>query len=137
MTEPILPPPEIADALRDDVVAWLTTVRRDGQPQASPVWFVYDDATGFTIYSRPDAPRLRNISRHPRVSLNLDSDEGDRVISVEGVAVVTDGPSSDASPAYQTKYAERMTRMGYTPGRFAAEYSTVIRVAATRWRVDV
>ncbi|HUG75078.1 MAG TPA: TIGR03667 family PPOX class F420-dependent oxidoreductase [Acidimicrobiia bacterium] len=137
MTDPVLPPAKIAEALDTEPVAWLTTVRRDGQPQASPVWFVYDDAAGFTIYSRPDAPRLRNIGRHPRVSLNLDSQDGGRVISVEGIAVITDEPPSDAHPGYREKYLERMTRMGYTPERFAAEYSSVVRVAATRWRVDV
>ncbi|MEX2323046.1 MAG: TIGR03667 family PPOX class F420-dependent oxidoreductase [Acidimicrobiia bacterium] len=136
MTDPSLPPAAIAEALDKAAVAWLTTVRRDGQPQASPVWFVYDDA-GFTIYSRPDAQRLRNIGRHPRVSLNLDSEEGGRVVTVEGIAVITDGPPSDAHLSYREKYLERMTRMGYTPERFAAEYSSVVRVVATRWRVDV
>lgn len=137
MTDPPLPPPEVVGTLEREVVAWLTTVRRDGQPQASPVWFVYDDEAGFTIYSRPDAQRMRNIGRHPRVSLNLDSEDGGRVISVEGIAVVAEGPPNDADPRYQAKYLERMTRMGYTPERFAAEYSSVVRVAATRWRVDV
>jgi PPOX class probable F420-dependent enzyme len=137
MTDPVLPPATIAGTLDTEVVAWLTTVRRDGQPQASPVWFVYEDDAGFTIYSRPDAQRMRNIGRHPRVSLNLDSKNGGRVISVEGVAVITDGPPSDANSSYREKYIERMTRMGYTPERFAAEYSSVVRVAATRWRIDV
>jgi PPOX class probable F420-dependent enzyme len=137
MTDPILPPAEIAERLDKELVVWLTTVRRDGQPQASPVWFVYADDAGFTIYSRPDAQRMRNLGLHPRVSLNLDSEQGRRVVSVEGVAVIIDGPPSDAHPRYREKYLERMTRMGYTPERFAAQYSSVVRVAATRWRVDV
>jgi hypothetical protein len=80
---------------------------------------------------------MRNLGLHPRVSLNLDSEQGRRVVSVEGVAVIIDGPPSDAHPRYREKYLERMTRMGYTPERFAAQYSSVVRVAATRWRVDV
>jgi PPOX class probable F420-dependent enzyme len=137
VTDPLLPPAEVAQVLEREVVVWMTTVRRDGQPQASPVWFVYDDATGFTIYSRPDAQRMRNIARHPRVSLNLDSEDGNRVIIAEGIAVATEGPPCDADSGYLEKYLERMTRLGYTPERFAAEYSSMVRVAATRWRVDV
>ncbi len=57
--------------LREELIVWLTTVRADGQPQTSPVWFLWDGET-FLIYSRPDAARLRNIAANRRVSLNLD-----------------------------------------------------------------
>lgn len=28
--------------LREERIAWLTTVRADGQPQSVPVWFLWD-----------------------------------------------------------------------------------------------
>ena len=31
-----------AERLRGEQVAWLTTVRADGQAQSSPVWFLWD-----------------------------------------------------------------------------------------------
>jgi PPOX class probable F420-dependent enzyme len=119
--------------LEDAVVIWLTTVRPDGQPQASPVWFVVDEGE-FLIYSRDDAPRLRNIAANPRVSLNLDSDEGGDVVTIEGRAQVVDGPSSLEHRGYQDKYAAHIRTLGYSPDEFAAAYSVAIRVTPSRAR---
>jgi predicted pyridoxine 5'-phosphate oxidase superfamily flavin-nucleotide-binding protein len=30
------------ERLREEKIAWLTTVRADGQPQSVPVWFLWD-----------------------------------------------------------------------------------------------
>ena len=46
--------------LREERIAWLTTVRADGsdgQPQSVPVWFLWDGET-FLVYSRPDRQKL-------------------------------------------------------------------------------
>lgn len=123
-----------ADALvADAAVAWLTTVRADGQPQASPVWFVLDDDE-FLIYNRSDTPRIRNIAANPRVSLNLDSNEGSDVLTIEGTARVVEGPASVDHPEYQSKYAMRIADLGYTPEQFAEGYPVAIRVKPERWR---
>ena len=123
-----------ADALLEDaVVVWLTTVRSDGQPQASPVWFVIDNDE-FVIYSRDGTPRARNITANPRVSLNLDSNEGGDVLTIEGVARIVDGPPSPDDTAYQKKYAKRLKQIGYTPETFATGYPVVIRVSPKKWR---
>jgi len=115
------------------VVLWLTTVRTDGQPQASPVWFVVDDGE-FVVFSRSGTPRVRNIATNPRVSLNLDSNEGGDVLTIEGEARIVDGPPSTESAAYQHKYGTRMAQLGYTPESFAAGYPVAIRVRPKRWR---
>ena len=47
--------------LRSEQVAWLTTVRADGQAQSSPVWFLWDGET-FLVYSQPGAPKVRNVT---------------------------------------------------------------------------
>jgi PPOX class probable F420-dependent enzyme len=119
--------------LADAAVAWLTTVRSDGQPQASPVWFVVDD-DDFLIYSMP-TQRVRNIGTHPKVAVNLESNDGSDVVSVEGTARIVNGPSSLDHEAYMTKYRSMIERMGSTPEEFASAYSIPIRVTPTRWRV--
>ena len=58
--------------LREEEVAWLTTVRADGQPQSVPLWFLWD-GKAFLIYSQQDRQKLKNIGRNPRVGLNLNS----------------------------------------------------------------
>jgi PPOX class probable F420-dependent enzyme len=82
--------------LRTEQILWLTTVRADGQPQASPVWFVWDGET-FLIFSQPDAQKLRNLAANPRVAVHVDTDEaGEDVVTIDGTAAVDpDMPSSD------------------------------------------
>ena len=119
--------------LKDAAVIWLTTVRPDGQPQASPVWFVVDDGE-FLIYSQPNSPRLRNIATNPRVSLNLDSNEGSDVLTIEGEARLLAGPSNKDHAAYQAKYQTLIARLGSDPESFAVAYSVPLKVKPGRWR---
>jgi len=119
--------------LADAVVAWMTTIRADGQPQSSPVWFVIDDGD-FLIYSMSSS-RIENIAANPKVSLNLDSNEGSDVVSVEGTARIASGPSCADHPGYLDKYERLIEQMGSTAPEFAAAYSIPIRVTPTRWRV--
>jgi PPOX class probable F420-dependent enzyme len=121
--------------LRDEMVAWLTTTSDDGTPQPVPVWFLWDGAGSFLIYSKPGTAKLRNIAERPRVSLNLDGNGvGGDVVVVLGSGAVSDDPPADALPGYAEKYAAFIARNGWTPESFAAEYSVPLRVTATRLR---
>ena len=44
--------------LREEEVAWLTTVRPDGQPQSVSIWFLWDGET-FLIYSQRGRQKLK------------------------------------------------------------------------------
>lgn len=127
--------PAIAERLERAVVAWLTTVSADGQPQTSPVWFLWQDGR-FVIYSLAGAPRVRNLRGNPRVALNLDGDgRGGEIVSFEGTAVLDDeGPSSSAVPAYQAKYLPLIAGYGWTAESFARDYPQRIAVTPTRLR---
>ncbi len=57
--------------LREEYLVWLTTVRADGLPQPSPVWFLCDGES-VLVFSQPDTQKLRNIERDPKVSLHFD-----------------------------------------------------------------
>ena len=122
--------------LRSEQVAWLTTVRADGQAQSSPVWFLWDGET-FLLYSQPGAQKVRNVGVNPKVSLHLGDDgAGGDVVSVEGTATVEpDGPRADRVEGYLAKYQTAIEALGYEPGPFARTYSTPIRVYQTRARV--
>ena len=124
-----------AERLRKEAVAWLTTVGGDGTPQPSPVWFHWDGET-VLIYSQPNTPKLRNIERYPRVSLNFNSTEsGGNVVILTGQAVVDrNAPSAAEHPAYLAKYGDDIVQIGYTAESFAASYSTAIRFTPTKLR---
>jgi PPOX class probable F420-dependent enzyme len=122
--------------LEKEEVAWLTTVRFDGQPQTVPVWFLWDDE-GFLIYSQPNRQKLKNISRNPRVGLNLNSNEqGNDVVRLEGTATIADdAPPSGEVPSYVQKYREGIARIGFDVEGFARAYSVAVRVTPGRWQV--
>jgi PPOX class probable F420-dependent enzyme len=122
--------------LQEEQIAWMTTVRSDGQPQTVPVWFLWDDE-GFLIYSQPNRQKLKNITHNPHVGLNLNSNEqGGDVVRLEGTArIVEDAlPLGEIGP-YVEKYRESIARIGYDVEGFARAYSTAVRVTPERWQV--
>jgi PPOX class probable F420-dependent enzyme len=121
--------------LRTEQILWLTTVRADGQPQSSPVWFVWDGET-FLIFSQPAAQKLRNLAANPRVAVHVDTDAaGEDVLTIDGSAAVdADVPPSDQLEEYQVKYREGIQAMGMTPAELAGDFSVAIRIRPARVR---
>jgi PPOX class probable F420-dependent enzyme len=120
--------------LTDEPIIWLATVSSSGQPQTSPVWFLYDG--DFLVYSLEGTARLRNIEANPRVALNLDGNgQGGDIVTIEGEAHIdlATPPSTDV-PAYQDKYAPFIARNEWTPEQFATDYPVPIRITPTRVR---
>jgi PPOX class probable F420-dependent enzyme len=122
--------------LRAEPIIWLTVVNHLGQPQSTPVWFLFDGGE-FLIYGSANGPKTANIQARPQVSLHLEGNGagGDNVIFEGTARIDPDGAKADAVPAYVTKYAERIESHGWTLGSFAADYPHVIRVAPTRARI--
>jgi PPOX class probable F420-dependent enzyme len=121
--------------LRSEQILWLTTVRADGQPQASPVWFLWDGES-FLIFSQPSAQKLRNLADNPRVAVHVDTDEaGEDVLTIEGTAAVDpDAPPSDRLEEYQVKYRDGIRAIGMTPEQLASDYSVAVRIRPTHAR---
>lgn len=125
------------DRLRHNLMAWLTTVRPDGQPVTVPVWFLLGEDETIVLYSKPNAAKLRYIAANPKVSLALDvCDIGRNIVRLEGVAAPADDqPPADRNPAYLAKYTERIGALFDTPERFAAQYSTAVRIRPAKVHV--
>lgn len=125
----------VEQRLRDERIIWLTTVRDDGSPEPSPVWFWWDGRE-VLVYSEPGKLKVRNVERRPGVSLHFNcSDEGGNVVVFSGQAQVDpNAPSVAALGAYAGKYADGIRRIGHTPESMAATYSIPIRITLTRLR---
>jgi len=121
------------ERLRSEPVIWLTTVRADGQPQTSPVWFLWDGET-IRILSMPAAGKVRNIRSNPRVALNLDGNKlGGDIVTLEGAAELAEG--EPAGEDYLVKYDEAIRSLGSDRDEFTGAYSTLIRIRPARLRV--
>jgi len=125
----------VVERLRTELIVWLSTVRADGTPNLSPVWFLWEDPT-ILIFSQPKKQKVNNIRRNPNVMLGLETlNYGDDVVMVEGRAELVDDPDvSMALPGYIEKYGKLIERMNVTPEQIAAEYSQVIRITPTKFR---
>jgi PPOX class probable F420-dependent enzyme len=125
------------ERLRREKIAWLTTVRRDGQPQSSPVWFLWREGE-IVVYSKPTTQKVRNIKENPQVAVHLrDIDEGGDIISIEGVAEIDDAyPAAAAIPDYVTKYRAMIADIKMDPDSFTKSYSVPIRIRLTKLRVE-
>jgi PPOX class probable F420-dependent enzyme len=123
--------------LRQNLMAWLTTVRPDGQPVSIPVWFLMREDGTILLYSQPGKQKLRNIADNPKVSLGLDvTDIGRNIVRMEGIArVAHDEPAANQHPAYLAKYTERIGAMFDTPERFAELFSTAVIITSTKLRI--
>lgn len=125
----------VAQRLNDEIIIWLTTVRDDGAPLPSPVWFLWD-GEAVLIYSKPNTPKLRNIARSQLVTLNFDGDgQGGNIIVLNGTAQIDPAvPPANRDAAYLAKYEAGIAGIGMTPESFAAGYSVAIRVTPTSVR---
>jgi PPOX class probable F420-dependent enzyme len=127
--------PATLERLDSEPIIWLTTVRNNGQPQTSPVWFLRQE-NELLIYSLPNTARVANIRSNPRVALNLDGNGlGGAIVTIEGTArVAEEQPAASELPDYVEKYHRFMERNGWTPEVFASRYSTPILVTMHRGR---
>jgi PPOX class probable F420-dependent enzyme len=125
-----------ARRLREERVAWLTTVTPAGAPVPSPVWFLWDGAEAVTMYSLDGTPRLRNIESNPRVALHFDGDGGggDIVVFSGRASIERAGPPADRHQAYVEKYGWGFERLRTTPEEFAARYSVPVRITLEKLR---
>jgi PPOX class probable F420-dependent enzyme len=122
--------------LKDDTIIWLTTVNPAGQPQSSPVWFLWDGEE-FSIYGSKNGPKTPNIRANPLVSLHLDGDgRGGGNVVFEGRARIDEGATGlDEVTGYLAKYGEIITSYGWTAASMAEDYPHLIRVTPTRVRI--
>lgn len=128
-------PADVRERLADAEYVWFTTVREDGMPQPTPVWFIIE-GDEFLIYSVPSAQKIRNLRANPLVALSFTAqDDAESFVVVQGTARMAEN-LTPFPQAYLDKYLEPMREIGLTPEQMHQEYSTRITVTATHTRVQ-
>jgi PPOX class probable F420-dependent enzyme len=137
---PILPPTASAlvgslvrlhELLGRARIVWLSTARPDGRPHVVPTWFDWDGEV-ITVFTRPDAQKVRNVRHEPRVMLAIGKpDPMFEVELLEGEAVVGSRPIWPTG-TFATKYADALAETGRTIDSYAAEFPQAIRIRPTR-----
>jgi PPOX class probable F420-dependent enzyme len=135
----IEPGSPVAERLATSSMGWLTTMRADGQPQSSYIWFHFD-GTDLLVFSRPGRPKVANVQANPLVSFHLDGDGyGGQVLTIDARAeLLADGVSAvdpGRVQAYLAKYDDPIrNRLESTPEEMMQQFSDPLRVTPTRVR---
>jgi PPOX class probable F420-dependent enzyme len=124
----------VAERLDREQVGWVTTVTAGGQPQSTPVWFVFrDDAVH--LQSELHAAKVANVRANPKVSFHLNGNVGD-IVTIEGDAEVLDESAPGVIDGYGAKYETDIREyLRSTLEKTIEEYPTPIRITARRVRV--
>jgi PPOX class probable F420-dependent enzyme len=131
--------PAVGDRLMSESILWLSSTRPDGRPHVVPTWFDWD-GEAITVFSRPNAQKVRNLRLQPSVMIAVGQAEASFAVELfEGEAVVVDdptgGPNGDdrlPSRRFRDKYRTALAEAGFTAETFAAEYPQVLRIRLTR-----
>jgi PPOX class probable F420-dependent enzyme len=70
--------------------AVLTTIRRDGSPQISPVWYYWNGET-ISISTPNWTAKVKNVRRDPRVAVCVDDPLSGSYVAISGVADLIEG----------------------------------------------
>jgi PPOX class probable F420-dependent enzyme len=118
--------------LRSDGAAWVTTVRPDGRPTSTPIWFVWDGKYLYFTSEDAEKGKIRNISHNPNVVVALADPY--HVVSFEGKAeFINAHEHSEVIGQFSKKYASAMGVLKMDPnGRIN---SRLVRITPVRWRV--
>lgn len=98
--------PEAEAFLQERHLGTITTFRPDGSPHVVAVRFTWDPSSGLArVMTVASSRKARNLVAQPGSRAAVCQVAGNRWITLEGTAVVSDDPSRDAAGA--RAYAER------------------------------
>lgn len=126
---------ELLDFCRDRHHVVLTTRRRDGSPQLSPVTCGVDDHGRFVISTYPQRAKVHNVRRDPAVSLMVLSDDWDGPwVQVDGSCEVIDLPEAlDPLVDYFRSFGREHPDWEEYRQAMTAQGKCLLRVTPTRW----
>ena len=101
---PVMTNTETKEFLNRSLIATLVTLRQDGSPHASPMWYMYQDGKFYSGTGR-ESLKVRNIQRDDRVSLCISThDEPYQYIVVDGTCEIVKGDAKRMSLRIGARY---------------------------------
>ena len=116
-------PESYLDLMQQPAFAHLATIREDGTPQVTPVWFDYDGEF-VLIDSAEGRLKDRNIRRDPRVTIEIqDPANPYRYLEIRGnVEVITNDGADDMIDKLSMKYLGQAKYPYARPGEVRVLY---------------
>lgn len=115
--------PELRQKLELNKNIWVATVRKDGRPHLSPVWFIYL-AGKLYICIDPKSVKSKNLHENPMITLALE--DGTHPLICEGQAsFVTKPYPSEILAYFKHKYEWDLLQ--------DSVYSMLVEITPLRW----
>ncbi len=132
-----LTPQETRELLARDILCRLATIRADGSPRLTPLWFIFEGGA-FHMTSLAGKTHLRDIERDPRVAVLVDAEEpptpGTRLYrraKASGRATLVTDPTGTWTRRITLKYIPSPEGDALASAR-ASEPRVLIRVSPAR-----
>jgi F420H(2)-dependent biliverdin reductase len=110
----------------DGTTIWMATVRPDGRPHLTPIWYVWHDGKVW-VCTGMSFVKTRNVLLEPRVALSLE-DGADPVVA-EGTVVVHGRPYPRAvARAFRSRFDWDIDRPDAD-----GEYDALWEITIDRW----
>lgn len=100
------PTPEQEQIAREENLAVMATVRKDGSAQLTPINYAYVDGT-FLISTTKDRVKYHNVRRNPKVSLCIIRKEWHPYVTVYGTARIEESDVLDGTAAIFKRMSDR------------------------------
>jgi hypothetical protein len=110
--------------LQSESNVWVATVRPDGRPHLTPVWFVWHAGRAYLCIG-PNSVKARNLAHNSRVALALE--DGSQPVILEGTGRPIDRPDwpPEVIDGFKRKYDWNIAADGdygfvveVTPGKY-------------------
>jgi PPOX class probable F420-dependent enzyme len=93
----VKPPESHADLLDKPTFAHLATIRPDGSPQSSVMWFAWDGDRIKMTHTKT-RQKFRNLAEEPRIAISIaDPEDQYRFLEVRGVVESVEDDDAEAS----------------------------------------
>ena len=123
---------EMEEFLRRPLVVSFTTIRPDGSPQVTPIWYEYD-AGKFYCCVGADSVKARNIRRDSRVTLCIAThDEPYKYVVAEGTGDVVHHDVAARFLSIGTRYYGKERGEQFVREIMANDSSVILVVTPTR-----
>ena len=105
MSENTMTPEEMNAYLDETHIAHLATLKRDGSPHLTPLWYQYDNGNLYMI-TEGSLLKARNIKRDSRVAVSISNDqEPYKYVLMEGNAEVSNRDVEKITHSVCTRYS--------------------------------
>lgn len=116
--------------LDEDLIAWFTTIGKDGTPRAVPVWFFWENERIYVL-SEPDTGKVAHVKRGSPVLVHLEGGAfGNEIVILHGTAEVSPQSTREwidvRREPYLAKYSAAIEDYGTGLDALAEQFSTLL-----------